>query len=111
MSSALVEKLMKSFDELDRCISLTLTVFSQKEDVPDEVVARVKQYSSIVIKQRSLASELEAHVSAQNWREVSRVVKVINGLSGMIRDDAQSILNNAAGDSAGLDTVSEVSFC
>ena len=105
MSSALVEKLVKSFDELERCIKLTLEVFEQKDGVPEDVVSRVKQYTAIVVKQRELAVELEFHINAQNWREVARLVKVINGLSGMIRDDAQSILSYATGDV--LETVEE----
>ena len=65
--------------------------------MPSEVLKRVEQYSDIVSKQRSLAYALREHLEAKNWDEVSRHVKLINGLSGMIRDDAQDILRAASG--------------
>jgi len=95
MADMLVTKLLDSFDELERCIEMTKDVLSQKEGVPSDVVERVNQYSDIVIKQRGLAVELKSHLSCQNWEEVGRHVKLINGLSTMIRDDAQSILSGA----------------
>ncbi len=93
MSAQLVDKLLKSFDELDNCISVTKDVLAEKEGVPEEVVQRVNQYTDIVAKQRILAADLRSHISEQNWDEVSRHVKLINGLSSMIRDDAQAILS------------------
>lgn len=97
MAGALVQKLLNSFDDLERCISLTLDVFGGNDNIPEDVVVRVRQYSQIVAKQRVLAKQLEEYIDAENWREVGRLVKVINGLSGMIRDDAQAILASAAG--------------
>jgi len=98
MSNSLVDKLLESFDELDKCIEMTKGVLAQKDGVPMDVVHRVDQYSEIVSKQRNLTSELTEHISSQNWDEVGRHVKLINGLSGMIRDDAQSILTGAYND-------------
>lgn len=95
MAQSLVEKLLASFDELDRCISVTREVLSQKQGVPDDVLLRVDQYRGIVTKQRELAQGLSTHLAAQNWEEVSRHVRLINGLSAMIRDDAQAILAGA----------------
>ncbi|MCB0360657.1 MAG: hypothetical protein KDD44_13510 [Bdellovibrionales bacterium] len=97
MSVAFVDKLLESFDKLERCITVTEEVLAKKPDVPAEVLARVQQYATIVRKQRELAGQLEAHLEAQNWAEVSRHVKIINGLSGMIRDDAQEILASSGG--------------
>jgi hypothetical protein len=92
MSESLVNKLLESFDELERCIRVTREVLTQKEGVPSDIIERVNQYSDIVAKQRSLAIELRSHLTTQNWEEVGRHVRLINGLSSMIRDDAQSIL-------------------
>ena len=94
-TEGLVGKLMESFDDLDRCIEMTKEVLSQKENVPGEVLHRIEQYSDVVVKQRSLAITLKQHIASENWDEVSRHVKIINGLSAMIRDDAQSILAGA----------------
>lgn len=96
MASSIVEKLMNSFDELDRCITVTHEVLRDKPGITPDVLSRVEQYNLIVSKQRALAEELEACIVSENWDEVSRLVKLINGLSAMIRDDAQAILNNVA---------------
>ena len=95
MSESLVKKLLESFDELDRCITVTKEVLSTKDNVPEDVLKRVEQYADIVTKQRGLAVELRDHISTQNWEEVSRHVKLINGLSTMIRDDAHAILSGS----------------
>ena len=91
----LVGKLIESFDDLDKCIDLTKKVLSQKENIPNDVIGRMDQYSDIVIKQRLLAEDLRSFIANENWDEVTRHVKIINGLSSMIRDDAQSILAGA----------------
>ncbi len=88
----LVGKLIESFDDLDKCIDLTKKVLSQKENIPNDVISRMDQYTDIVIKQRVLAEDLRSFIVNENWDEVTRHVKIINGLSSMIRDDAQSIL-------------------
>lgn len=95
MSDTLVDKLLSSFDELERCISVTREVLAEKQGVPSGVMERIEQYSDIVSKQKGLALELQGHITEQNWDEVSRHVKLINGLSTMIRDDAQAILTGA----------------
>ncbi len=92
MSISLVNKLVDSFDELDRCIALTKEVLAGKVGVPNDVVSRVDQYATIVSKQRELASTLRECIAHQDWEEVGRHVRLINGLSSMIRDDAQAIL-------------------
>lgn len=95
MSDSLVNKLLESFDELEKCINMTKSVLATKDGVPIDILDRVNQYSDIVKKQRNLAAGLREHISVQNWDEVGRHVKLINGLSGMIRDDAQAILSGA----------------
>ena len=92
MADSLVEKLITSFDELERCIEVTKQVLGEKDDVPEDVLVRVEQYSGIVAKQRSLTGELQDCLDREDWAEVSRRVRIINGLSSMIRDDAQGIL-------------------
>jgi hypothetical protein len=96
MSDTLVDKLLESFDQLEHCISVTREVLAQKQGVPSDVIDRVNQYSEIVAKQRGLAQNLRDHLCAQNWEEVGRHVRLINGLSTMIRDDAQAILLGAS---------------
>lgn len=94
MSEVLIGKLLDSFCELEKCIVYTKDVLSQKDGVSDDILTRVSQYSEIVNKQRLLTEELRSHMTNQNWDEVTRHIKIINGLSSMIKDDAQSILTS-----------------
>lgn len=97
MAESLVEKLLESFDQLDRCIAVTRGILSSRPGVPQDVLDRVGQYTDIVRKQRETAEDLHALIAQQNWEEVGRRVKIINSLSAMIRDDAQAILETAEG--------------
>ncbi len=97
MAESLVEKLLESFEQLDRCITVTKTILSTRKGVPGDVLQRVGQYSEIVRKQRETAEDLHLLIARQDWEEVGRRVKIINSLSAMIRDDAQQILEAAEG--------------
>ena len=107
MSAELVDRLIKSFDDLENCIEVTKQVLRQKDGVPSDVISRVEQYTDVVAKQRGLASELQAYIDNQNWEEVARHVKLINGMSAMIRQDAQSILSAAMEEGGAFDKSSD----
>lgn len=93
----IIVKLLDSFAELERCIDTTRSVLREREDVSDDVISRVNQYSEMVEKQRSLALELEPLIVSQDWPNVTRNVKLINAYSNFIREDARSILAQATG--------------
>ncbi len=95
MPVTLVDKLLESFDKLDQCITVTRDVLGAKSEVPEGVMSRIEYYTEIVAKQRELTSSLREHLSTSNWAEVSRHVRLINGYSTMIREDAQDILSGA----------------
>ena len=92
MASPLVKKLCRSLDDLDRCIGVTRQVLEEKESSPEDLLQRMDEYSRVVTKQRSLANELEEHIDSKEWDEVRRHIKLINGLSSMIREDAQAVV-------------------
>lgn len=89
----IVERLFASFNDLERAIGSAKQTLASKESVPPEILARIKSYDTVLAKQRKLATELCGFMKSGNWEEVSRHVGLINGLSGMIRDDARAILS------------------
>lgn len=101
MTNPLVDRLLSSFDELDRSISLTRESLSAKPGVPQDVLTRLNHYGEMVAKQRKMAEELRQQIELGKWDDVARNVKLINGLSAMIREDAHQILS-AAAQSAGI---------
>ena len=101
-NNPLVDKLLSSFGDLERSISVTKQSLSEKEGVPADVLSRLDQYLDMVIKQKTIADELREQIAAGSWEQVARNVKIINGISAMIREDAQQILANASYAAAGI---------
>ena len=94
MRRLIIKRLFDSFAELDRAISSAKLALERKENAPQEILNRINAYSNILEKQRALATSLCGHANLGNWDEVARHVKIINGLSAMIRDDAREIVSN-----------------
>ena len=94
--ASIIERLFASFEDLDRAITSAKTTLATKESIPSEIIERLHSYDGILLKQRTLATELCEHINAGNWDEVTRRVSLINGLSAMIRDDARAILSALA---------------
>ncbi len=93
MKQQVIKRLFESFNELERAIASARTTLRTKKDPPAELLERIESYEEILEKQRTLGNALCAHVSLENWSEVSRHIQLINGLSGMIRDDAREVLS------------------
>lgn len=91
MNRIIIKRLFQSFAELERAIETARQTVMKNEKVSSELLERIELYENILDKQRSLATALCGHASLGNWPEVNRHVKLINGLSLMIRDDARTI--------------------
>ncbi|NMC61850.1 MAG: hypothetical protein GYA55_01640 [SAR324 cluster bacterium] len=110
MQSNIIEKLYASFADLETAIESAKRTLAQKENVPAEIVERLKSYDGILAKQRGLAASLCEFINQGNWDEVSRHVGLINGLSAMIRDDARAILA-ALTDDTRVTEEEDINFC
>ena len=92
MNKVIIKKLFESFNVLEQAIFSARKTIEQRPDAPLSVLERLNSYNEILCKQRELAENLDFHCKFGNWDEVARHIKLINGLSGMIRDDAKDIL-------------------
>jgi len=97
-----LEALFNSLNDLGTAIHSARDKLVRRSTVPEEVLVRLRSYDTILAKQRELAFELCKHIQDGDIGEVERTVKLINGLSKMIRDDAKDILSSvmASGDKA-----------
>ena len=93
MDKLIVSRLLDSFSELEQAIHSAKAALAKKPDPSKNLLERISAYEGILEKQRMLASALCRHVSSGNWDEVSRHVRIINGLSSMIRDDAREVVS------------------
>ncbi len=92
MPHAIIKKLFDSLDELERSISLAKKSLSARNPLPEELLKRVSYYEEVLAKQRKLAVSLCDFVAVGNWDEVTRHVRLINGLSSLIHDDAKVLI-------------------
>ena len=108
----IINRLYRSFEELEVAISSAKKTLEEKESVPESVIERINSYDNILDKQRGLAKKLCHFINEGDWDEVARHVGLINGLSAMIRDDARAILSTLAlnSDSADEDA-NDLHFC
>lgn len=94
MKQIIIHRLFQSFVELEQAIEVARETLRNQNKQPRLILERLGIYEEILAKQRSLANDLCDRVTEKNWPEVCRHVRLINGLSAMIRDDAREILVN-----------------
>ncbi len=87
-----IKRLLQSIHELETAIAKAKVTFSNRPN-GEEMIERICHYEKMLNKQKSLTVALCAYAVQQDWNEVNRHVKLINGLSLMIRDDARELLN------------------
>ena len=92
VNRVVINRLFESFNELERAIICAKSTLENKQIPPIKLLDRIKNYEEILEKQRSLATALCTHSALGQWEEVSRHIRLINGLSALIRDDAKEIL-------------------
>lgn len=107
----IINRLYKSFEELETAIASAKTTLEAKKSVPKSVLERINSYDTILAKQRGLAKKLCQYINDGDWNEVARHVGLINGLSAMIRDDARAILSSLALNSDNGDDADDLHFC
>jgi hypothetical protein len=90
-----IKKLLQSINELETAINKAKISFANRPD-GNKVIERIKHYEDMLNKQKALTISLCGHAVNGNWTEVNRNIKLINGLSLMIRDDARELLSPVA---------------
>lgn len=95
MKTITIQRLFLSFAELERAIIVCEKALSTKKLLDGELGERVRTYKDMLTKQKALAGSMCAYASYGEWEEVSRHIKLINGLSQMIRDDATELLTGS----------------
>lgn len=93
MSHEISKKLNSSLDALEQSIRGTRVALLSKPSVPPRVFEHIDNYLEILSKQRKLAEELEVDLANKQFEKVARGVRIINGLSTMIKEDAQLLLD------------------
>lgn len=97
MPQNVIRKLVASFDQLEKSIGTAKEALLRRNPVPMDLMRRIASYEEVLNKQRSLTRTLCRHIAEANWEEVSRHIKLINGLSAMVHKDAGEVMNAVMG--------------
>lgn len=95
MRQIVINRLFESFTQLEKAVNQARESLESQSNPPEEVLERIDNYENVLRRQRELAFELCRFAHNKEWEEVTRHIRLINGLSTMIRDDAKEILQAA----------------
>ena len=87
-----IKRIFDSFSELENALSTAKRALESCDNPPHNLLERINAYERVLEKQRNLATALCGHATFGDWNEVARHIRIINGLSIMIRDDAREII-------------------
>lgn len=95
MKRIIINRLFESISELENAIASARVTLAGNKKNAAPLLEHIEIYQDILAKQRNLATALCGHAALGNWHEVTRHVKLINGLSYLIRDDAREVLGSS----------------
>jgi hypothetical protein len=90
-------QLLNSFSTLDSTLQRAKCAIQVYELSNPEIMVRIEKYEEILQQQRDVANSIRGHLKAKNWREVHRGIRIINSLSRMFHEDAQSLMYEVQG--------------
>lgn len=97
MPTQVMKKLFRSFEELEQSLEIAKKSLAAKDPIPLEVIRRINTYEDILLKQRTLAKKLCQSMVAGDWEQVARHVRLINGFSSMLQEDAAALVKDFSG--------------
>lgn len=94
-------RLCKSIDELECAIEQARHTLSKRltiSSIYKDALKKLDNCTNMITKQRQLSTKLCVAIDEKDWEEVSDYVKIINGLSAMIRDEARDAISLLTGE-------------
>jgi hypothetical protein len=108
MEVLVLDRLLESLNELESSIAAAQRAVLKGGARP-EIEARLKQYEAMLVRQRQIAVSLDELISQNEWEAVNRSVRLINGISSMLRDDAREVVAALSGSAMLRDIGSDLS--
>jgi hypothetical protein len=100
LNNVVLDKLLDSIQDLEQSITSAQRALLTDGNYHQDFFDRLRQYESMLLTQRQLADKLNVSMRKGEWEEVARSVRMINGISTMLRDDAKQVANLLATDTA-----------
>ncbi|MDR2338186.1 MAG: hypothetical protein LBE20_06025 [Deltaproteobacteria bacterium] len=89
-----IKKLNDSLDNLENSVQTAKGVICKQEVVPADILRRILNYEEVISKQRGLVNKLIIMLERGKSEEAIHLIKIINGLSSMIFEDANDLINS-----------------
>jgi chromosome segregation and condensation protein ScpB len=101
-----IKTLHESLDNLENSIRTAKAVVCKQDPVAADVLKRILNYEEVITKQRGLVNKLIVMLETGKADEAIHLIKIINGLSSMIFEDANDLVKLfVADDNQELDNV------
>jgi hypothetical protein len=88
-----IQKLRHSLDNLEHSVQTAKMAICKQTIIPTDVLKRILNYEEVICKQRILVDKLIVLLETGKATDAVHLIKVINGLSSMIFDDANELIN------------------
>ena len=96
-SVEVIRKLRGSLDNLEKSVILAKVAFCKQDVIPTDVLRRIISYEEAIAKQKGLADKLIVMLETGKAQEAVQLIKVINGFSAMIFEDANDLIKTISG--------------
>lgn len=93
----ILKKLTQSLDDLESAVNNARTVLENKPNTPLFIFDRLDNYADMLKKQRQYRDRLVHQIRSGHTEDIHQTIKLINGLSEFIKNDAKEILSTIKG--------------
>ena len=90
-------RVFDSFNALDSALQKAKVIVQTQEMSHPDLMLRIEKYEEILSKQREVAQSLKQHMKSKNWVAVHKEMKIMSGLSMMMREDALDLVYEIQG--------------
>ena len=97
INDAHILRVFDSFNALDSALQKAKIIVQTQEMSQPDLMLRIEKYEEILRKQREVAKSLRQHIGSKDWVTVRKEMKIMSGLSMMMREDALDLVYEIQG--------------
>ena len=103
-SVEVIRKLRDSLNNLEKSVGTAKSALCKQDVISTDILKRVINYEEVITKQKGLVDKLIVMLDRGNANEAVRLIKVINGFSAMIFEDANDLVKTMSGEEDASDS-------
>ena len=83
------KRMIRKLNELENSLLLAKRALSLQNPIPLSELKRITDYVVALRRQKKLVRELHLQIEAKNWEPVSRLSRLIHGITTLVHEDAE----------------------